>query len=124
MKLLKIGTCLLVAVMAFQVTAQEKKPAKDPRGPLPTHFGKLGLSDEQKDGMYKIHDDYKAQIDALSAQLKKLQAERLTKLEEKLTPTQKSRLKELRDEDAAKKSATAEKVKAADGAKPAETKKP
>jgi TolA-binding protein len=129
MMTVKYWSCLAILVagcmLTWQATAQEKKPAKDARGPLPAHYGKLGLSDEQKDGMYKVYDEYKSQIDELSAQIKKLQAERDTKLQEKLTPTQKTRLQELRDEAAKKAAATKAKTDAkSTEAKPAETKKP
>lgn len=130
----KYWSCLAILVagclLTWQATAQEKKPAKDPRGPLPAHYGKLGLSDEQKDGMYKVYDEYKSQIDELSAQIKKLQADRDAKLQEKLTPTQKTRLQELRDEAAKKAAATKAKTEAkgkeaqSTDAKPAEPKKP
>lgn len=130
----KYWSCLAILVagclLTWQATAQEKKPAKDPRGPLPAHYGKLGLSDEQKDGMYKVYDEYKSQIDELSAQIKKLQADRDAKLQEKLTPTQKTRLQELRDEAAKKAAATKAKIEAkgkeaqSTDAKPAEPKKP
>jgi TolA-binding protein len=130
----KYWSCLAILVagcmLTWQATAQEKKPAKDARGPLPAHYGKLGLSDEQKDGMYKVYDEYKSQIDELSAQIKKLQADRDAKLQEKLTPTQKTRLQELRDEAAKKAAATKAKTEAkgteakSPEAKPAEPKKP
>ena len=130
----KYWSCLAILVagcmLTWQATAQEKKPAKDARGPLPAHYGKLGLSDEQKDGMYKVYDEYKSQIDELSAQIKKLQADRDAKLQEKLTPTQKTRLQELRDEAAKKAAATKAKTEAkgteakSTEAKPAEPKKP
>jgi TolA-binding protein len=130
----KYWSCLAILVagcmLTWQATAQEKKPAKDARGPLPAHYGKLGLSDEQKDGMYKVHDEYKSQIDELSAQIKKLQADRDAKLQEKLTPTQKTRLQELRDEAAKKAAATKAKTEAkgteakSPEAKPAEPKTP
>lgn len=135
---MKLWSCLTIlmvgSVMTWHAAAQEKKPAKEPRGPLPANYGKLGLSDEQKDGLYVIHGEYKAKIDALAEQIKKLQAERDSKLEEKLTAAQKTRLKELRDESAKKAAEAKAKIdegtkggsKPAKGAdaKPAETKKP
>lgn len=91
----------LIAASAWQGFAQESKPARKPaRGPLPTFFAQLGASDEQKDAMYVIHDEYQDKIDALATQIKQLQGERNAKLEEKLTPAQKARLQELRDEAA------------------------
>ena len=126
MKAIKVWACVAViaagGMSTWQVSAQET-PAKtaaktDPRGPLPAQFGKLGISDEVKDDLYKIHDEYDAQIKTLTAQIKQLQAEKTAKMEVKLTPAQKTRLKELRDE-ATTKRAAAEKLKTGATKKPA-----
>jgi hypothetical protein len=127
MKAVKVWVCVAAIVaggmLTWQASAQETpaKPAAktDPRGPLPAQFGKLGISDEVKDELYKIHDEYDAQIQTLTAQIKKLQAEKTAKMEVKLTPAQKTRLKELRDEANAKRAAAA-KLKA-DAEKPGVT---
>ena len=119
MKALKVLACVVAfaagGMLSWQAVAQETpaKPAAktDPRGPLPAQFGKLGISDEVKDELYKIHDEYDVQIQTLTAQIKKLQAEKTTKMEVKLTVAQKTRLNELRAEAAAKR-AQAEKLKA------------
>jgi hypothetical protein len=119
MKALKVLACVAAltvgGMLSWQAVAQEA-PAKpvaksDPRGPLPAQFGKLGISDEVKDELYKIHEEYDVQIQTLTAQIKKLQAEKTAKMEVKLTPAQKTRLTELRAEAAAKR-VQAEKLKA------------
>jgi Spy/CpxP family protein refolding chaperone len=65
------------------------------RGSLPASWGRLGLSDDQKQHIYTIEADYRAKIDALNKQVadlrKKLQAERL----KVLTDAQRARLKEI-----------------------------
>lgn len=121
MKALKVLACVVAlaagGMLSWQAVAQETlaKPAAktDPRGPLPAQFGKLGISDEVKDELYKIHDEYDAQIQTLTVQIKKLQAEKTAKMEVKLTEAQKTRLNELRAEAAAKRTQT-EKLKAAE----------
>lgn len=118
MKAFKVLACVAAllagGMMGWQVAAQETpaKPAAkaSPRGPLPAQFGKLGISEEVKDELYKIHDEYDAQIQTLAAQIKKLQAEKTATMEAKLTVAQKTRLRELRDEATAKR-AQAEKLK-------------
>lgn len=67
------------------------------RGPLPYYFGKLGMSDGQKQQAYKVQDEYDAKIEDLKNQLKALLAERDQKLESLLSPGQKLRYKELLD---------------------------
>jgi hypothetical protein len=86
-------------------STSEPKPmeeAKERKGPLPINYGKLGLSDEQKEKAYVVLDEYKAQIETLQQQVKKLLAERETKLQALLTEGQKTRLKELNDAAKAK----------------------
>lgn len=90
-----------VSVGIAQTPATGEKPAaesEDRRGPLPFYFGKLGLSDEQKDKLYTLQEDYDKKLEPLREQLKKLVAERDQKMEAALTPGQKLRLAELREE--------------------------
>ena len=127
-KAIKIWACIAVIAvggMSPGPAAAQETPAKpaaktDPRGPLPAQFGKLGISDEVKDELYQIHEEYDVQVKALAAQIKKLQAEKLAKMEVKLTPAQKTRLKELRDAAEVKK-AQAEKLKSVAEQKPGVT---
>ena len=80
-----------------------KAPEKAPR--LPNHFGKLGLSDEQKEKVFSIQSKYDEELKALKERLKKLQAEEQQEFETLLTPEQRSRLELLRTESR-KKSAS------------------
>lgn len=101
--------------LAWQAMAEDatEKPAarKESRGQLPAQYGKLGLSDEVKDQLYQIDRDYDEQIKKLTAEIKELQVERDTKMQEKLTDSQRTQLKTLRDEAAAKRAARGAKMK-------------
>lgn len=92
--------CCLVLLVHLAVGAQdkseEKGSTKKPRGPLPTYFGQIGASDQQREELYKVQDEYEARLEALRQQLKALIAERDAKMESLLTPGQKLRLDELR----------------------------
>ena len=113
MKALKVWACVAILAAGGMLTWQavaEDAPAKEvvkkaTRGPLPAQYGKLGLSDEAKDELYLIDDEYDAKIDVLAAEIKELQIERDTKMQEKLTEAQRAQLKALREAAAAKRAA-------------------
>jgi hypothetical protein len=86
---------VLVLVLAMMGAAYSQDTPKF-RGQLPANFGKLGLTDVQKQDVYKIRSDYKGKISQLEAQIKKLKAEEKESLEKVLTPEQLKRLKEIR----------------------------
>ncbi len=79
--------CLMLGVGV----AQEKI-----KGRLPPGFAKLGLSDEQKQKIYKIQAEYEAKIEALEAQIKKLREEERAQIFGVLTPQQKELYLKLR----------------------------
>jgi len=94
---------LTVAIITVQlgvnfVGAQEQKPTVKRRGPLPANYGKLGVSDEQREKMYDIQEEYDAKIAPLRDQIKNLLKERDSALGDQLTPGQLLRLKELKAE--------------------------
>ena len=101
---------LLVSALAAPqfIPAQAPKPAGEgaataeskPRGRLPIYYGKLGVSDDQRDKIYTIQAEYDAQLDELLAQLEELRAKRDRAVEGVLTAGQKQRLRELRAEAA------------------------
>jgi Spy/CpxP family protein refolding chaperone len=86
------------------LSAQEKGKKDDPvkkdeptgkvKGQLPQGWGKIGLTDEQKQKVYKVQAKYNEQIDKLEAQIKELKEKRDTERYEVLTAEQKKRLKE------------------------------
>ncbi|MCS7167632.1 MAG: hypothetical protein RMI91_01245 [Gemmatales bacterium] len=80
-----------VCLMLGAGVAQEK-----PTGRLPPGFGKLGLSEEQKQKIYKIQAEYEAKIQALRAQIKKLEEEERVQIFSVLTPQQKELYLKLR----------------------------
>lgn len=97
--------CVLVGGVALQislVTAQEKAPqkagAEERRGLLPFYFGKLAVSDDQRDKLYALQGEYEKKLESLRAEIKRTEQERDRKMEELLTPGQKLRLQELREE--------------------------
>ena len=101
---------LLVSALAAPqfIPAQAPKPAGEgaaaqeakPRGRLPIYYGKLGVSEDQRDRIYTIQAQYDVQIDELLAQLEELRAKRDRAVESVLTAGQKQRLRELRAEAA------------------------
>jgi hypothetical protein len=82
------------------------------RGTLPAHFGKLGLSDEQKQKVYRIQKTYRDQINELTRKLKELKDKRKEAYEKVLTPDQIKRLRELRTGEKAKEPETKKDKKA------------
>ena len=84
--------------------AEKKTDEKKPTNRLPSNYGKLGLTDAQKDKVYAIQDKYDAQLDALEEQIKSLKAKRSSEAEAVLSVEQKKILKDLTDEAKAKDS--------------------
>jgi hypothetical protein len=104
---LRLGlTALAVLLLGGLLLAQDKKSTdKDPpppRGPLPAHFKKLGLSEDQLTAVRKIHNEYRTKIEKLRQEIKDLQKEEGTKLNQVLTPEQRARLRDLRAGEVAK----------------------
>lgn len=89
-----------------KASAKETKqtPAKR-KVRLPNHYGKLNLTDTQREKIYKIKTDYKAQIDSLKKQLAELDAKQDAECEAVLTPSQKSILGEIHAQIEKKKAA-------------------
>lgn len=65
------------------------------KGQLPQNWSKLGLTDKQKDAVYRTQADYREKIDSLDQQLKKLKDEERAELLKVLTTEQKDRLREI-----------------------------
>lgn len=75
-------------------TAVEKKQTNR----LPANYGKLGLTDAQRDKIYAVQEKYDSQLDALEEQIKALRAKRSAESEAVLSPEQKKILKDLNEE--------------------------
>ncbi len=106
---LALGTQLSVEPTVGQEKSASKptpaKVAKKPAGRLPAHYGKLGISTEQRTKIYGVQASYKKQIDDLQKQIDDLKAKQDAEVEAVLTPDQKKKLDEILAE--AKKAAEA-----------------
>jgi Spy/CpxP family protein refolding chaperone len=90
--------------------ADAKKKATDAGRRVPNYFGQLGLTEAQKESIYKIQAKHQPRIDALEKQLEELRAQSLKECEAVLTADQKKMLAERRSgaaESRAKKRAPA-----------------
>lgn len=100
-----LGSLLLLGTTPAQETKQETKKGATAsqakgedvklRGQLPPNWGKLGLSEEQKQKIYQIQNKYNAEIARLEAQVKELRAKRDQEMRSVLTEEQKKRLEEI-----------------------------
>ena len=86
----------ILLVPALIVLAQDKKdpPPKGGRQ-LPANWGKLGLSDKQKNDIYSVQSEYKTKIDELQKQINELRKKEKDEMSAVLTDAQKARLKEI-----------------------------
>lgn len=62
---------------------------------LPQNWGKIGLSDDQKQDIYKIQGKYNAEIDKLEAKIKELKGTRDKEMKGVLSPDQKKKLDDI-----------------------------
>ena len=72
-----------------------KKDDTKVKGMLPPNWGKLGLSDEQKQNIYKIQNKYSAEIQKLQEQIDELNATKTKEMRAVLTADQKKKLEEI-----------------------------
>jgi hypothetical protein len=70
-------------------------PPTKVKGTLPANWGKLGLSDDQKQQIYKVQGKYNEEIDKLEAKIKELKTTRDKEMRGILTADQKKRLEEI-----------------------------
>lgn len=103
--------------------APAKTDAKKASKRLPNFYGDL-VDGVQKEKIYAVQDKYNAQIDALAAQIKDLQAKRDAEFEAVLTPEQKVKLEKARADSKTKAQERAAAKKAAETTPAATTAKP
>ena len=75
--------------------AKQGNPPAKAKGILPTKWGQLGLSDEQKQNIYKAQGKYNEEIDKLEEKIKELKATRDKEMRAVLTADQRKKLEEL-----------------------------
>ncbi|MBA4066722.1 MAG: hypothetical protein C0501_24055 [Isosphaera sp.] len=81
------GLLVLSAGLAAQEPKKDDPPAKV-KGYLPPNWKALGLSDEQKQQVYKIQAKYDAEIEKLEAKIAELKATMSKERKAVLTPDQ------------------------------------
>jgi Spy/CpxP family protein refolding chaperone len=82
-----------------QAPAKAKKTAKrafDPTRRVPDYFGQLGLSEAQRESIYKLRAKHQPKIDELEKQLEDLRGQMVKECESVLTAAQKKLLEERR----------------------------
>ncbi len=87
---------VLALVTAGVTTAQEKGKAK---GQLPSGWGKIGLSDDQKNKIYDIQSKYHAKVEELEKQIREAKDKMVKERAAVLTAEQKTKLRDARDSD-------------------------
>ena len=65
------------------------------RGQLPTYWGQLGLTDLQKQNVYKIQGKHNEESDKLELQIKEMKGKMVEERSKILTPEQKTRLEDI-----------------------------
>ena len=81
-----------------EVKKETKKPSVSKskyKGQLPQNWGQLGLTDDQKQSVYRIQSTYNEQIDALEEQIKELKSKMSEERSKVLSAEQKKRLEEI-----------------------------
>jgi Spy/CpxP family protein refolding chaperone len=73
---------------------EKKANVKETKGRLPAHFAKV-VDDQQRERIYGIQAAYSERIDALRAQLERLEAQRDAEIRAVLTPAQRRQLEQL-----------------------------
>lgn len=91
---------LLLAGIVFATNSglqsQEKKdPPKTVKGQLPQNWGKLDLTADQKQAIYKVQAKYKEEIAKMEEKIKEKQAEQIREMVKLLTDDQKKKLQEI-----------------------------
>ena len=86
---LRIVLVFLAMIALCSTWAEGQDKTKDQpgklRGQLPANWGKLGLSDEQKQRVYKVQNDYRPKIDDLQKKVDDLKAVERKDMEAVLT---------------------------------------
>jgi len=87
---------VIPSIAAQDAPAKPARKAPDPTRRVPTHFGSLGLTAEQKEEIYAVGGKYIPQIQELQAKIESLRERMMSDCEDVLTPAQKKILGEAR----------------------------
>ena len=93
-----VALLLLAGIVLATNSGLQSQDKKDPpkvKGMLPTNWGKLDLSADQKSAIYKIQAKYKEDIAKMKAAIEEKEAEQLREMVKVLTDDQKKKLQAL-----------------------------
>lgn len=100
--------CLGIGMAGAGLEADEQKPAQKLSEKvtlrLPNNYGKIGLSEEQKQKIYDIRADYRSRIEQLQRELEDLRSQEALEIQTALTPQQREQLQQLLEESRKKRS--------------------
>jgi hypothetical protein len=96
-----LAPALAVQPAAGPATASKRKSVRR----LPSYYGQVGLSDVQREAIYRLQEAYAEQLDALEKQLETLKNRRDQEIENVLSPAQKQRLRQLLEAAARRRAA-------------------
>jgi Spy/CpxP family protein refolding chaperone len=74
---------------------KKDEPPTKVKGMLPQNWGKIGLSDDQKQQIYKIQGKYSSDIDKLEAKIRELKGSRDKEMKAVLSTDQKKKLDDI-----------------------------
>jgi hypothetical protein len=91
-----LGVLAIAVVLNAGLFGDDKTEKKaKAKGQLPANWAKLGLTDEQKQKVYSVQEDYREKLADLEQKLKALRKQERQEMEKILTDAQKARLKEI-----------------------------
>lgn len=117
MKFLTTVAVMQVALLMAGVSLAEEAPqgAKKPKAKvvrrLPNNYGKIGLSNSQKDKIYGIQADYRTRIQALLRELEDLRTQQSLDIQSVLNEDQKKELNTILENSRKKRAAARAKKK-------------
>lgn len=100
------SAAVLVPALAAQPAGPEAPTSKRKSvRRLPSYYGQVGLSDAQREAIYRLQEAYAEQLDVLEKQLETLKGRRDQEIENVLSPAQKQRLRQLLEAAARRRAA-------------------
>jgi len=86
------GALILSGGVVGQDAKKNDNPPVKIKGMLPANWSKIGLTNDQKQEIYKIQGKYGSEIDKLEAKIKELKSSRDKEMKAVLSADQKKRL--------------------------------
>ena len=95
--MLRITSALGIAVLGLALLASSgiSQQERKSKGQLPSGWGKLGLTKEQKTKIYAVQSEYRSKINDLEKQVVELRTQERRAMVKILTDEQKEKLKSL-----------------------------